>query len=243
MASLKGITFQRVYPRQPVVLCLDTSSSMGQVSDDEAPAPIDLVAHGLNLMYKELCADERGRDASDIYILAFGGSTKHPTTMLKPFGPITEWTPPSELVAKGKTFLGTALLKAKELLEQRVKWYKDEGLRYYEPWIILMTDGRPSPEDVPIAKEARTWIRSAQGCDADDVLLYTFFACEKDLLSCGVAQENLAFLRSLYPDGQGEEFLDILTMDECSFDDFFQWVSHNSSRPGKRPTMRKGVRQ
>ena len=72
-------------------------------------------------------------DASDIYILAFGGSTKQPTTKLKSFGPITEWTPPSELFAKGKTFLGTALLEAKALLEQRVKWYRDEGLLYNKP--------------------------------------------------------------------------------------------------------------
>lgn len=242
MASLKGI-FQNVYPRQPVVLCLDTSSSMGRVSDDGAPAPIDLVTHGLNLMYRELCADKIGKDASDIYILTFGGSTKQPITMLKSFGPITDWTPPSELVAKGKTFLGTALLEAKTLLEQRVKWYTEKGLRYYEPWIILMTDGRPSTEDVPIAKEARKWIKSVQGYDADDVLLYTFFACEKDLLTCEIAQENLAFLRSLYPDGQGEEFLETLTMDRHSFDDFFKRVSNSISHPGRQHIVRMRTRQ
>ena len=247
MASLsaKGLIvgIEKVVPRQPIVLCLDTSSSMGQVSDDGAPAPIDLVKHGLNLMYKELCEDKVGRDVSDIYILAFGGSTKQPTTKLKSFGPISEWTPPSELVAKGKTFLGTALLEAKELLKQRIRWYKNEGLRYYEPWIILMTDGRPSTEDVPMAKKARQSLKSTQGDNIENVLLYTFFACEKELLSCDVAQENLAFLRSLYPDGQGEGFLGTLTMDEFSFDAFFQWVSLSASHPGRRHTIRKGNRE
>lgn len=239
MAFFKGI-FGRVYPRQPVVLCLDTSSSMGRVSDDGAPAPIDLVTHGLNLMHKELCANKKGVDASDIYILAFGGSTKQPTTKLKSFGPITEWTPPSELFAKGKTFLGTALLEAKALLEQRVKWYRDEGLLYNKPWIILMTDGRPSTEDVPIAEKARKWIKSAQGYDKDDVLLYTFFACEKELLSCEVAQENLAFLRSLYPDGQGKEFLRILSMEEDAFNDLF--ISISVSLSSRQTSLKMSTR-
>ena len=211
---------------------------MGQVNDSGAPAPIDLVMNGLRIMHKELCEDNVGKDASDIYILAFGGSTKQPITRLKEFGPITEWTPPQSLAAKGKTFLGAALLEARSLLENRITWYKEEGLRYYEPWIILMTDGRPSTEDLPAAREAQKWLKSAQGDDMDDVLLFTFFACEKELLSSKVAQENLRNLRSFYPDKQGKGFLGTLNMDEFSFRSFFQWVSISASSSGKRRPFR-----
>ena len=38
-----------------------------------------------------------------------------------------------------------ALDRAFEIVETRKKQYKDLGISYYRPWIILLTDGNPNP--------------------------------------------------------------------------------------------------
>ncbi|ETK11032.1 hypothetical protein T230_00060, partial [Tannerella sp. oral taxon BU063 isolate Cell 1/3] len=37
----------------------------------------------------------------------------------------------------------SAIDEAIVLAEDRKNWYKDQGLGYYRPWIVLMTDGEP----------------------------------------------------------------------------------------------------
>ena len=50
----------------------------------------------------------------------------------------------------GTTPMIEALEQAILLAEDRKTWYKNNGLGYYRPWIILMTDGAPdTPHEVP----------------------------------------------------------------------------------------------
>jgi uncharacterized protein YegL len=41
-----------------------------------------------------------------------------------------------------------ALDTAFDIVEKRKKEYKNQGLSYYRPWIVLLTDGNPNPLDV-----------------------------------------------------------------------------------------------
>lgn len=51
---------------------------------------------------------------------------------------------PPYLNASGMTPMGEAVNLALDLLEQRKEEYKDKGVDYYQPWLVLMTDGEPN---------------------------------------------------------------------------------------------------
>lgn len=49
-----------------------------------------------------------------------------------------------ELEAQGDTAMGEGVNLALDLLERRKQEYKDKGVDYYQPWLVLMTDGVPN---------------------------------------------------------------------------------------------------
>lgn len=48
-----------------------------------------------------------------------------------------------EMQASGLTPIGEAVNLGLDLLEKRKNEYKGKGIDYYQPWLVLMTDGRP----------------------------------------------------------------------------------------------------
>ena len=210
----------------PIVLCLDTSGSMGNVRDEGDKAPIDLVCEGLKQLHAELCADSRAKDATDLCVLTFGGNLSKPFTVLKEFGPIRAWAPPNTLVARGETYLGKAILNGLRMLEKRQNWYRNQGILSYEPWIIVMTDGRPSKEDAEATRMARKELVERQlGQSKSKLTLMTFFACEEDLLETEPAKHGIQLLESLYPKGLTTSPVTVLGMTSIAFSSFFKWVS------------------
>lgn len=136
--------------RVPVCLVLDCSPSMsgdlryGSAIEQVNPRPIDALNNGLAEFYKEINADEVARYAADVAIVAFSGSVE----VVQDFQAIRDQTPPRvELeMAHGGTSLGTAVSRALDLLELRKKDFKSAGVDYWQPWLVIMTDGRPTDE-------------------------------------------------------------------------------------------------
>ena len=120
-------------PRVPIVLCLDTSGSM--YGD-----PIRELANGVNLFYRSVCDDEIARYSAEIAIVTFGNQN---VQQVADFGPVEE-QPELNLVAAGDTPMGQAVCEALDSLESRKKEYQDAGVDYYQPWLVLMTDGVPT---------------------------------------------------------------------------------------------------
>lgn len=120
--------------RVPVCLCLDVSGSMfGE--------PISELNRGVQLFYNAIKDDEVAMYSAEICIVTFGGND---AICLEDFASLELQPDPPVLKANGMTPMGEAVNMALNLLEQRKNEYKDKGVDYYQPWLVLMTDGEPN---------------------------------------------------------------------------------------------------
>lgn len=137
--------------RVPVCLVLDCSPSMGgdpkfgSAQLETNPRPIDALNEGVRSFYKALNADPVARYAAEVAVIRF--STIQET--VRDFAPIESETPPHlELeVPPAGTHLGKAVLLGLKILDARKKEYQDAGVDYFQPWLVLMTDGKPTAGD------------------------------------------------------------------------------------------------
>lgn len=120
--------------RVPVCLCLDVSSSMGGT-------PINELNQGVRLLYDSIKEDEVAMYSAELCIVTFGGNG---AKCIEDFASLEMQPTPPRLTASGMTPMGEAVNMALDLLEQRKKEYKDKGVDYYQPWLVLMTDGEPN---------------------------------------------------------------------------------------------------
>jgi uncharacterized protein YegL len=133
-------------PRVPVCLCLDTSGSM------DGP-PIEELNEGVKLFYDAIREDETAMHSAEISIVTFGGSAK----LLEDFANIDRQPEAPVLEADGMTPMGEAINLALDCLEKRKQEYKDKGVDYYQPWLVLMTDGAPNGSSSELSRAiART---------------------------------------------------------------------------------------
>src|SRR5689334_14942735 len=143
-------------PRVPVCLCLDVSLSMsGNVEWGAAPGitgvPIDELNAGLEVFYREVKRDPRSRYAAEIAVVSFSDSI----FPVQDFIPVLEADPPVlQLDEDGTgTHLGKAVEFCLDLLQERNRKYAAAGVDRYQPWLIIMTDGRPTDKSHRIVAE------------------------------------------------------------------------------------------
>ena len=127
--------------RVPVCLCLDTSGSMGGM-------PIDELNEGVRLFYEAIRADETALYSAEVSIVTFGGNAQ----CIADFASLEVQPNAPMLTANGMTPMGEAVNMSLDLLEQRKDEYKDRGVDYYQPWLVLMTDGAPNGESSELSR-------------------------------------------------------------------------------------------
>lgn len=119
--------------RVPVCLCLDTSGSM-------QGEPIAELNEGVRLFYESIREDETAMYAAEISIVTFGETVR----LIEDFANIDRQPAAPKLSAGGMTPMGEAVNMALDCLEKRKQEYRDKGVDYYQPWLVLMTDGAPN---------------------------------------------------------------------------------------------------
>ncbi len=128
--------------RLPVVIVLDTSASM-------SGEPLRELQEALGLFLKEVAADADARESADVALVTVGGEVAvHRSFGLASSGAV------APLRASGNTPLGEGMATALELLERRKAQYKAAGTPYFQPWLVVLTDGQPT--DAYAAVSART---------------------------------------------------------------------------------------
>lgn len=119
--------------RLPICFCLDTSGSM-------QGDPIKQLNMGLQNFLSSIKANDDTRSATDIAIITFGSSVD----IVMPFGRISKDKRLPEIQASTSlTPIGEGVLTALELLNARKLGYRELGIKYFQPWIVVITDGAP----------------------------------------------------------------------------------------------------
>lgn len=124
--------------RVPICLVLDVSGSM-------SGAPINELNEGVRLFFDAIKSDDVAQYAAEICVVTFGSSV----TKVLDFMSIERQTVPA-LSADGATPMGAGVSLGLDLLEARKEDYKRAGVDYYQPWLVVMTDGEPT-DDISMA--------------------------------------------------------------------------------------------
>lgn len=222
--------------RVPVCLCLDTSGSMSAVTGDYkdtgktiesdgrtwnlvtgGTSRIDALNEGIKLFYEAIRNDEIAYYAAEISIVKFN----HSAECIVDFANIERQTDIPKLEAEGMTCMGEGVNLALDLLENRKHEYKEAGVDYYQPWLVLMTDGEPNG-DSSILEEA--------------IARTTKLALEKKLTVFPIGIGDDAHMDTLARFSPGRKPLKLRGL---RFKEFFEWLSRSvsttsQSTPGEK---------
>ncbi|MCB0557128.1 MAG: VWA domain-containing protein [Phaeodactylibacter sp.] len=133
-----------------------------------------------------------------------------------------------QLSASGTTKMAEGIRIAIDLVEQRKEWYKETGQPYLRPWIILISDGEPDPDQNmdQLAADIERETKNKK---------FVF-------LPIGVRKADMALLHKIsgYYHKEGVWIkLPPMKLSEHRFSEFFNWVSASmavfaSSREGDK---------
>ena len=189
--------------RVPVCLCLDTSGSM-------RGTPIDELNRGVSQFYKAIREDEVAMYAAEICIVSMGGNEP---TIVSDFTSIAQQNEIPELTAFGGTPMAKAVNMALDCLERRKQEYQDAGVDYYQPWLVIMSDGRPNR--APVAMETAT-SRTNELVNNHKLTMFPVLFGDK--------LDGKETLQKFSPKRQ------VLRLSGWKFSQFFEWLSKSVSK-------------
>jgi uncharacterized protein YegL len=179
-------------PRLPFLLLIDTSGSM-------AGAPIDRLNEALAVFRRNLGQNDVLRRRVELAIVAFSDlvSVEQRFSLTDPMVPLL-------LQANGTTSTGHALYSALTLIRERRRDYLKQGIPYWRPWLVLLTDGVPTDDWQPAAAEVRTAV----------------LARKLSLLAVGMEGADMEMLGQIAPENQPAQRLR-----DLDFPAFFAWLT------------------
>lgn len=214
-------------PRVPICLCLDTSGSMGAVEGDCVPtgqtifedgrewnlvtggtSRLDELRKGVELFYDAIRDDEMAVYSAEICIVTFDDEAR----CVLDFANIERQEVIPQFVSQGDTAMGEGVNLALDLLEKRKQEYKDKGVDYYQPWLVLMTDGAPNGDYGEMGRAVK---RATDMVNSKKLTVFPIAIGE---------ESDLSVLNSFSPKRPA------LKLQGLKFQEFFSWLSKSVSK-------------
>lgn len=212
-------------PRVPICLCLDTSGSMGRsvggthtgetvFSDGQewnvvtgGRSCISDMQQGIEQFYEALRNDETAKYAAEISIVTFSDKA----TCVEDFANIDRQPETPNFTAEGDTAMGEGVCMALDLLEKRKSEYQEKGVDYFQPWLVLMTDGAPNGDREALNRAIE---RTRAAADSNKLTVFP--------IGIGSAAD-METLNQFSPKRKA------LKLEGLQFQDFFSWLSKSIS--------------
>lgn len=189
--------------RVPVCLCLDISGSMSGV-------PIKELEQGVKAFFGELRDDDVAKYSAEVCVVTFGGPNDWEVVL--DFAGLENQPPLPRLTASGYTPMGEAVNLALDCLERRKQEYKDKGVDYFQPWLVLMTDGGPNGDEKEFNRAVK---RTVAAVNSKRLAVFPIgIGDDADM------NELAKFSPTRTP----------LRLEGLRFKEFFQWLSQSVSR-------------
>ena len=214
-------------PRVPICLCLDTSASMNAVEGEcvetgetifqdgklwnlvtGGTTRIDELRCGVEQFYEAIREDEMAVYSAEICIVTFDSKAQ----CVMDFANIDRQEKLPELIAQGDTAMGEGVNLALDLLENRKQEYRDKGVDYYQPWLVLMTDGDPNGSVVELTRAIQ---RTNDMVNSKKLTVFPIGIGDKS---------DMATLNSFSPKRPA------LKLQGLKFREFFAWLSQSVSK-------------
>ena len=129
--------------RLPICFCLDISGSM-LAPTESGKTRMEELNNAFSKFINAMKNNDEVASSADIAMVTFGGQAG----ILQNFAPLSSLDVPEIKVNKRSlTPMGEAIQVALKLLEIRKAGYKDKGLKYFQPWLVVLTDGEPEGEN------------------------------------------------------------------------------------------------
>lgn len=150
-----------------------------------------------------LRADEVAAYSVEVGVITAGGSVSEALPFTTAHA-IESFQP---LIASGNTPLGGAVEFALRRLNERKEEYKRNGVPYYQPWLVVISDGEPTDSWQQVAQEAKSQ------------------SANRKLISLMVGVKDADM------DKLGQfSCKPALKLDGLKFSEFFEWLSASMSR-------------
>lgn len=188
--------------RVPVCLCLDVSGSM-------EGAPIQELNDGVRMFYEAIREDETALYAAEVCVVTFGGNSAECIT---DFSSLQIQPNPPHLTASGFTPMGEAVNLGLDMLEKRKTEYRGKGVDYYQPWLVLMTDGAPNGSNSELSRAISRTVEMISGRKLTVFPIGIGSEADMDVLARFSPKRSPLKLQGL------------------KFREFFEWLSQSVSR-------------
>ena len=171
---------------------------------------MDQLNEAMRVYLRDVCGDSLAAKRVEVAVVTFGAQV---TTAADFASPDRVEVP--TLIASGATPMGAALERAIDMVTARKRRYKEAGVQYYRPWLLLITDGAPTDD----------WRSAAQSIRAGEAAgAFTCFAV-------GVEDADLTVLGQIATRPP-------LKLKGLEFRELFMWLSASQksvsgSRPGE----------
>jgi uncharacterized protein YegL len=204
--------------RLPVCICLDVSPSMEYAQHDEngqTVIPIEELNEGVETFFRVVNEDPQSSRSAEVAIVTFDSQAR----VVQDFGPVRFATPPRVNCSGQSTNMVAGVELALSLLEKRKQDYKSNGNEYFQPWLVLITDGEPNVGNwSQMAQQVRSLVENKK---------LTVFP-----IGAG-PQANLTVIRECSPKTPA------LRLKGADFHSMFEWLAQSvqqtsRSRPGQQ---------
>lgn len=130
------------------ILVLDCSISMtAKIGDNGNFTYLNLLHEAIKIFEHELKNDNTLAESVDIAVIQVADQQ---AMLIQNWIVAEDFIAPTIIPKSSTASTSVALLQAIEMCEQRKKYYQHEGIDYYRPWIVLISDGE-------LADSSTTW--------------------------------------------------------------------------------------